>query len=156
MKLGRFWLSLLFLSAFAWLSSVSYAQLDDAFRRAVTWKHKIVPAGDGFELRFEGEIKPGFVVYSVVPPEGEGNLPTTLEFPKRKGFETVGDLREEGDLKTKYDDVFETDLRYFEKRVTFVQTVKRTGKEPIVAVLKHQVCDDEGRCVLMTPEFKFE
>jgi thiol:disulfide interchange protein DsbD len=83
-------------------------------------------------------------------------LPTTVEFPKRKGFEPVGELREAGDIKTKYDDVFETDLRYFEKQVTFLQSIKRTGKDPVVAVLRHQVCDDEGRCVLMTPEFKFD
>jgi thiol:disulfide interchange protein DsbD len=132
------------------------AQLDDTFRRAVTWKHGIVPAGGIFELRFEGEIKPGYVVYSVVPPEGQGNLPTKIEFPKAKGFQPVGELREEGELKVKYDEIFETDLRFFEKRVTFVQSVKRTSKDPIVAVLKYQVCDDEGRCVLMTPEFKFD
>ncbi|MCS7085515.1 MAG: protein-disulfide reductase DsbD family protein [Bacteroidia bacterium] len=135
---------------------VCRAQLDDPIHKAVTWKHRIVPAGNLHELRFEAEIKPGYVVYSVVPPEGQGNLPTTVEFPKTKGFQPVGPLREEGEPKVKYDEIFETNLRYFERRAVFVQSVKRTGKEPIVAVLKHQVCDSDGRCVLMTPEFKFD
>ncbi|GAB4419077.1 MAG: thioredoxin family protein [Bacteroidia bacterium] len=121
---------------------------------AVHWTHSVAPgtrpqAGDQIEVVFRARIDPGFHVYSSVPPAKPAGLPTTFNLDGgSRDIELAGDLRETGQPKPTYDEVFETEVLLFEDSVVFTQVLRATGPNPVIdGYLSYQVCDD-SRCVL--------
>ena len=96
------------------------------------------------ELIFKATIDAGWHVYSI----GLGNDgPISASFNKVKmdGAETVGKLQARGNEIKQFDKLFEMEVRYFEKAVTFVQKIKFTKpKYDIDCYVEYGACNDQS------------
>ena len=96
------------------------------------------------ELIFKATIDAGWHVYST----GLGNDgPISASFNKVKmdGAETVGTLQARGNEIKQFDKLFEMEVRYFEKAVTFVQKIKFTKpKYDIDCYVEYGACNDQS------------
>lgn len=114
-------------------------------------------AGETVDLVFKGNIKKGWHFFSNNFFIDPGPIPFTAEFKKSTDYELIGTPKAIGDLK-KYDDIFEGDVRYFEKTVLFHQKVKLlVDNAKITGVYDGQACtDNDGSCVPISGPFTFE
>ena len=96
------------------------------------------------EIIFKATIDPGWHVYST----GLGNDgPISASFNKVKmdGAETVGKLQARGNEIKQYDKLFDMEVRYFEKAVTFVQKIKFIKpKYDIDCYVEYGACNDQS------------
>ena len=115
--------------------------------KPVKWTSKVEKLSDSeFNLVMNGKIDDGWHLYSQYTPQVESGsaLPAEFKFENAKGnFELVGKVKE-SDYKKQYNDVFEVDEYYFEKKVTFIQKIKITNPKltSIKAKIDCQVCKD--------------
>ncbi|MCZ8090212.1 thioredoxin family protein [Flavobacterium sp.] len=110
----------------------------------VKWSSKIEKLSDiEFNLVMEGKIEDEWHVYSQFTP-ADGPIPAEFKFKDAKGnYELIGKVKE-SPYKKQYNDVFEVDEYYFEKKVTFTQKVKITNPKltSIKASIDYQVCKE--------------
>lgn len=113
--------------------------------------------GETVDLIFKGNIKKGWHFFSNNFFIDPGPIPFTAEFKKSADYDLIGTPKAIGDLK-KYDDIFEGDVRYFEKTVLFHQKVKLLANNAkIEGVYDGQACtDNDGSCVPISGPFTFE
>ncbi|MEM9897713.1 MAG: protein-disulfide reductase DsbD domain-containing protein, partial [Bacteroidota bacterium] len=122
----------------------------------VDWSYKAKQISDTeFELVFDMEVESGWHVYSQFTGAG-GPVPTTFTFEEKKGATLEGKVGEDGDLHKGFDELFQTDVSYFEGDAVFTQRVKLTGAEATISgYVTYMVCDDE-RCLPPTDvDFSF-
>ena len=84
--------------------------------------------GDEAEIVFTASIDPGWHVYSTDLGDN-GPISATFNVVKMDGAEAVGPLQFRGKEIKQYDKLFDTELRFFEKSVTFVQKIRYTKPE---------------------------
>lgn len=97
------------------------------------------------DLIFTAKIDKGWHLYSTNIPDG-GPTRATLNLDKKvtQGVEPIGKLQAKGKTVTKYEDMFEMNLTYFENSGQFVQRFKITGKEyKLKGYLEYGACNDE-------------
>ena len=127
---------------FILLSFLAFANVTAQIVKPVKWSTKVEQlSATEFNLVMEGKIEEGWHVYSQFTPEN-GPLPAVFTFENAKGnYELVGKTKESA-YKKQYNDVFEVDEYYFEKKVTFTQKVKikNSNVVSIKAKLDYQVC----------------
>ena len=85
---------------------------------------KLLKEGEA-ELVFSATIDPGWHVYST-NLGNDGPIAASFNTVKMEGAEPVGKLQARGSEIKKYDKLFDMELRYFEKAVTFVQKIRFT------------------------------
>jgi len=110
-----------------------------------TWSFSAKKIADKtFEIHCVAEVSPPWHTYSQFTPDG-GPLPTKFEFAKNPLYSLVGPAKENGKLVTKHEEVFDVDVKYFEGKVDFVQTVKMKGtaKTNLMGTVTFMVCNDE-------------
>jgi len=96
------------------------------------------------EIVFSGQIDDGWHVYSTDLGSG-GPISATLTVTKAKGVELVGKLTPRGKEISKYDNMFDMKLRYFENSVQFVQKIKFTKPDySIDCHLEYGACNDQN------------
>lgn len=110
-----------------------------------------------YELQFTGTIEDHWHVYSLGQTAEDGPLPANLVFEKSKDYQLVGKPTEGTPIKA-HDKVFDLDVAYFEKSVTFKQKIKLLTDKPVTIKgnLEYQACT-EVNCVFETDnpyEFK--
>ncbi|MGL2964441.1 cytochrome c biogenesis protein CcdA [Flavobacterium sp. RSB2_4_14] len=124
------------------LTILAFANGNAQIVKPVKWSTKVEKLSDSeFNLVMEGKIDDGWHVYSQFTPEN-GPLPAVFSFENSKGnYELVGKTKE-SPYKKQYNDIFEVNEYYFEKKVTFTQKVKITNSNitAIKAKLDYQVC----------------
>jgi thiol:disulfide interchange protein len=106
------------------------------------------------EIVFTGRIDAGWHVYSTDLGSG-GPISATLTVDKADGVELVGKLTPRGHEISKYDNMFDMKLRYFEGSVQFVQKIKFT--KPSYSVnchLEYGACNDQNCMPPTQVEFK--
>lgn len=110
----------------------------------VKWTSKVEKLSETeFNLVMEGKIEDEWHVYSQFTP-ADGPIPAEFKFKDAKGnFELIGKTKE-SPYKKQYNDVFEVDEYYFEKKVTFTQKVKITNPKltSIKVSIDYQVCKE--------------
>ena len=107
-----------------------------------TTQLKELKGGEG-ELLFTATIDPGWHVYSTDLGNG-GPISASFNAVKMEGVQTVGKLQARGHEIKQYDKLFDMELRYFEKTVTFVQRVRFTKPEyDIDCYVEYGACNDE-------------
>ncbi|MBM6499956.1 protein-disulfide reductase DsbD family protein [Flavobacterium macrobrachii] len=110
----------------------------------VKWTSKVEKLSETeFNLVMEGKIEDEWHVYSQFTP-ADGPIPAEFKFKDTKGnYELIGKTKE-SPYKKQYNDVFEVDEYYFEKKVTFTQKVKITNPKltSIKASIDYQVCKE--------------
>ncbi|WP_396176671.1 protein-disulfide reductase DsbD domain-containing protein, partial [Flavobacterium sp.] len=123
---------------------LAFANANAQIVKPVKWTSKVEKINDSeFNLIMEATIEKDWHVYSQFTPEN-GPLPAEFTFENAKGnFELLGKTKE-SPYKKQYNDVFEVDEYYFEKKATFTQKIKITNPKltSIKAKIDCQVCKD--------------
>jgi thiol:disulfide interchange protein DsbD len=123
---------------------LAFANANAQIVKPVKWTSKVEKINDSeFNLIMEATIEKDWHVYSQFTPEN-GPLPAEFTFENAKGnFELLGKTKE-SPYKKQYNDVFEVDEYYFEKKATFTQKIKITNPKltSIKAKIDFQVCKD--------------
>ena len=98
--------------------------------------------GNEAELTFSATIDAGWHVYSTGLGD-DGPISASFHAVKMEGAETVGTLHARGKEIKQFDPMFDMELRYFERAVTFVQKVKFTKPTyDIECFLEYGACND--------------
>jgi thiol:disulfide interchange protein len=138
------------------LTFLAFANVNAQILNPVKWTTKVEKTSDTeFNLVMVGMIEDEWHVYSQFTP-ADGPLPAEFKFENAKGnFELIGKTKE-SPYKKQYNDVFEVDEYYFEKKVTFTQKVKITNSKltSIKAKIDYQVCKDV--CINQDNTFTFQ
>ena len=96
------------------------------------------------ELIFKATIDAGWHVYST-GLGNDGPISASFNRVKMEGAETVGKLQARGNEIKQFDKLFEMEVRYFEKAVTFVQKIKFTKpKYDIDCYVEYGACNDQS------------
>ena len=104
---------------------------------------KLLKEGEA-ELVFSATIDPGWHVYST-NLGNDGPIAASFNTVKMEGAEPVGKLQARGSEIKKYDKLFDMELRYFEKAVTFVQKIRFTKPQyDIDCYVEYGACNDEA------------
>ena len=131
------------------------ANLNAQIVKPVKWTSKVEKLSETeFNLVIQGKIDDEWHVYSQFTPEN-GPLPAEFAFENEKGnYELVGKVKE-SPYKKQYNEVFEVDEYYFEKKVTFIQKVKILNAKisSIKAKIDYQVC--KQACINDNVQFTF-
>ncbi len=132
---------ILLLITFSLTLIMGYAQMMDP----VHFKSELKPLkGAEAELIFSATIDPGWHVYSTGLGD-DGPISASFHAQKMEGAELVGKLQARGNEIKQYDKLFEMNLRYFEKAVTFVQKIRFTKpKYDIDCYIEYGACNDES------------
>lgn len=102
------------------------------------------------EILITTTIDRGWHVYSTDLEDGPTSA--TISFDKLEGAELVGKLKPRGNEVAKYDPIFEMDVRYFDGKGEFVQTLKLTAPSyTIEGEFEYGACNDES-CLPPTRE----
>ncbi|NBU81079.1 MAG: DUF255 domain-containing protein [Flavobacteriaceae bacterium] len=137
-------------------SFLALANVNAQIVKPVKWSTKVEKLSDSeFNLVMEGKIDEGWHVYSQFTP-ANGPLPAEFEFKESKGnYELVGKVKE-SPYKKQYNDIFEVDEYFFEKKVIFIQKVKILNAQlaSIKAKIDYQVC--KQACINDNMNFTFQ
>ena len=99
--------------------------------------------GNEAELTFSATIDAGWHVYST-GLGNDGPVSASFHAVKMDGAETVGSLQAKGKEIKQFDPMFDMELRFFEKAVTFVQKVRFTKPTyDIDCYLEYGACNDQ-------------
>ena len=122
----------------------------------VKWSSRVEKISDTeFNLVMEAKIDDDWHVYSQFTPEN-GPLPAEFKFKDAKGnYELIGKVKE-SPYKKQYNDIFEVDEYYFEKKATFTQKIKITNPNftTLKASVDYQVCKEV--CINQDNTFTFQ
>jgi thiol:disulfide interchange protein DsbD len=100
--------------------------------------------GNEAELVFSATIDPGWHVYST-NLGSNGPISASFNTVKMDGAELVGKLQTRGHEIKSFDKLFDMELRYFEKAVTFVQKIRFTKPHySIDCYVEYGACNDEA------------
>ena len=106
------------------------------------------------ELIFSATIDAGWHVYSTDLGSG-GPISASFNAVKMKGAEPIGQLQARGHEIKQYDKLFEIDVRYFEKAVTFVQRIRFTQPTyDIDCYVEYGACNDRSCLPPSKADFK--
>lgn len=104
-----------------------------------TYSAKKVSPGE-FALHLTAHIDKGWHIYA--QDAGTGPIPTSFKFDQ-PGASTLGKVVENGKLIRHFDKSFNSELKYYENTVDFVQMVKAgTGVKIVKGTLEYEVCND--------------
>ncbi|MGK0363201.1 MAG: thiol:disulfide interchange protein [Saprospiraceae bacterium] len=122
-----------------------------------TFNYEDAGAPNEYNLIFTAKIDEGWSVYSQYLESDEGPVASEFSFDAGDHYSTIGKNEESGNIKTKYDKVFEMNLTKFQKTGIFTQKIKVTdASKPITGYLTFMTCDDE-RCLPPTDvDFSFK
>lgn len=78
-----------------------------------------------YEVHITATIEAGWKLYS--QEAGEGPVPTRFKFSKNPLLTTNGKVKEQGKLIKQFDPQFDSELRFYQNSVNFIQTVALKG-----------------------------
>ena len=137
---------------FTLFSVIAWSQEDP-----VSWSTSVKKISEKeYDVVITASIKEEWHLYSIQEPPDMGPIPTQFTFDTAEGkLELVGGVVESTPI-TKYDNVFEIELSFFDKEATFTQRIKLLDPSVNVirALVEYQACDDE-RCIFSDHEFAF-
>lgn len=95
-----------------------------------------------YELVATATIEKGWHLYA--QDAGEGPIPTSFKFTKNPLVAAQGKVKEDGKMKKAFDKNFDSELKYYENSVSFVQrvTVKGKAATKVKGSVEFMVCDD--------------
>lgn len=122
----------------------------------VTWDFKVEKINETeYNLVFDANIDDQWHLYSQHFDDG-GPVRLAFIFNKSDNYSLIGSVEELSPVKTTFDDIFEIDVKYFEKKALLKQKIKvLTDKSfSINGEMEYQTCK-EGECKMFTPDFSF-
>lgn len=138
----------LLLLALLFFSFYSQAQLIAPPKWTVSIEPKNLVQGEEATLVFEAQIPIGWYIYANDFDPDLGPILATLKLDNPAGYELKGGFSAI-DPKTKYEDIWEGDVKYFVGKGRFEQSfVPKTTSGKITGILEYQMCSDvTGQCV---------
>lgn len=131
--------------------SVANAQFMKPVKVATSFKETSATEG---VITFQATIDAGWHIYGT--QDVGGPTPTTLTVEKISGAELNGALTPTKPPIKHYEEMFETDVYYFENSATFTQKVKLTGgKYQIAGYLQYGACNDQNCTPPTSVEFDY-
>jgi thiol:disulfide interchange protein len=134
---------------------LAFAKGNAQLLNPVKWTTQIEKKADGnYVLTFNGVIETGWHLYSQFTAEG-GSLPLEVGFKNQKGnFELIGKTKE-SKTKTAYNDIFEVNETFFEKKAQLTQEIHLTNPKlaKVEVSLNYQVCKEA--CINLEKNFTF-
>ncbi|WP_346317536.1 protein-disulfide reductase DsbD domain-containing protein [Chitinophaga sp. YIM B06452] len=135
------------------LPALASAQLADPVKWSFSTKKVDAKT---YDVTATATIEKGWHLYA--QEAGEGPIPTSFKFAKNPLAATQGKVKEVGKLKKAFDKNFDSELKYYENTVSFVQrvTVKGKAATKLKGSVEFMVCDDH-QCLPPTEvEFAFD
>lgn len=117
----------------------SFAQSD-----VVQWKFESKKLADKkYEVKLIAVVQNPWHIYSTTTPDG-GPLPTKVSFTRNPLTVAEGNVKENGKLVTKFEEVFELDTKYYSDKVEFVQVINLKGnaKTNVTGTVEYMACND--------------
>lgn len=116
-----------------------------------------VKKGETVDLVFTATIDKDWYMYSSDFDPDLGPMLTTFTFEKNNTFEVVGKLKPQNP-KTKFEEVWQGNVRYFEGKGVFKQTVKILADNPVIkGASEYQTCSHvSGLCIPGGEDFEFK
>lgn len=110
--------------------------------------------GKSFDLVFTATIDDGFHLYAIDIPE-DGPLPTEFSFEESELFSLHGPIIEVSEGTISFDDIFEMDIKSFEKEAVFKQKIQfeKDNPFPVQGEIAYMVCNDMG-CIAQYHDFE--
>ncbi len=148
----------LFLSFFLLLSIAASAQIQKA---KAQWSYSFskpdVKKGETVDLVFTATIDKDWYMYSSDFDPDLGPMLTTFTFEKNNTFEVVGKLKPQNP-KTKLEEVWNGNVKYFEGKAVFKQTIKVLADNPVIkGTSEYQTCSHvTGLCIPGGEDFEFK
>jgi thiol:disulfide interchange protein len=134
---------------------LAFAKGNAQMLNPVKWTTEIEKKSDGnYVLTFNGVIESGWHLYSQFTAEG-GSLPLEVLFKNQKGnFDLIGKTKE-SKTKTAYNDIFEVNETFFEKKAQLTQEIYLTNPKltKVEVSLNYQVCKEA--CINLEKNFTF-
>lgn len=136
------------------------AQVFGQFKTTTNWTFDAskteVKTGDEIELIFKVKIIPDWYLYSSDIDPDVGPMVTEAVYEANESFEVIGKLVPV-DAKEKYDEIWGTDVTYFEGKGEFRQKIRVLKKDlDIRGSLTFQTCTDiDGQCIPGGADFDF-
>jgi thiol:disulfide interchange protein len=140
---------------FILITFLAFTNVNAQILDPVKWTTKIEKTSDNtYVLTFDGVIEKDWHVYSQFTPDG-GPLPLEVIFKNQKGNYNLVGKAKESKTKTAYNDIFEVDETYFQRKAQIQQIVYVTNPKvsTIVAELNYQVCKEV--CINLEKKFTF-
>jgi endo-beta-N-acetylglucosaminidase D len=112
--------------------------------KQVKWSFTAKKVADKtYEVHMVADINPNWHMYA--QDAGDGPQSTAFNFTKNPLLSFDGNIKEIGKMKKVYEDAFKSEVRFYEKNVSFVQTVKVKGsaKTNLAGKVEFMVCDDK-------------
>ncbi|TVZ25208.1 thiol:disulfide interchange protein DsbD [Gillisia sp. Hel_I_86] len=140
-----FWSLLLLLIFPITLVSQVFTSSDEEpqIEEPITWDSHLEKENDSiYKLKFTAKLDKGWHLYSQDVEEG-GPIATNFTFNNSGAtYELVGETSEPN-VPTYYDEVFGMEIKYFEDKAEFFQTIKVIDPNAIIEVeVEFMVCDD--------------
>jgi len=110
--------------------------------KKVKWEFSLRQKGKQKEIVLKATMEKGWHIYSQFM-QGDGPIPTSIEYTLPKGVKTVGKTKEPQPIKH-HDENFGMDVYYFNDHVEFVQPVTGGKKGDVVkGKVTYMTCNDE-------------
>lgn len=135
-------ITLFFITALV-ISAGAFAQIENP----VKWSYTAKKISDKvYELHITANLEPKWHIYA--QDAGEGPSSTEFTFTKNPLITAEGKVKEVGSLEKEYDKNFNSVLKFYNTKVTFVQKVKlRSNVATVVkGSVNYMVCNDR-RCL---------
>lgn len=110
----------------------------------VNWSFSSKKIAEGtYEVHLTAAVEHPWHIYSQTSPK-DAATPTRISFKKNPLLSLQATPRETGKMISKYEEVFDTTVKYYEGKVSFVQIVKVKGKArtSISGAVEFMVCND--------------
>nr|WP_233874128.1 cytochrome c biogenesis protein CcdA [Dyadobacter sp. CY323] len=116
-----------------------------------------VKKGETVDLLFSATIEKDWYMYSSDFDPDLGPMLTTFTFEKNNTFEVIGKLKPQNP-KQKFEEVWGGNVRYFEGKGVFKQTIKVLTDNPIIkGSSEYQTCSHvTGLCIPGNDDFEFK
>lgn len=140
--------SVLVLSFIFLFQSLAFSQIIAPPKWNIEFENTALKVGDETKIIFRAEIPKDWYIYSNDFDPDLGPMLTELNVDKLSGIELLGDLKAINP-KSKYDEIWEGEVTYFEGKGAFEHRVKITRRNvELVGFLSYQMCTDvTGQCI---------
>lgn len=147
---------ILLLTTFLTVGFAVFAQSGSA--QKVKWNFSSKKINDKtYEVRLSASIDGNYHIYAQNVGV-DGPVPTTFKFNKNPLVTLSGNVKEEGKIIKKHEEVWDGNVSYFEKKVEFVQLVqlKSKVKTNVGGTVEFMVCDDKQCLPPSEVDFKID
>lgn len=123
----------------------SFAAVKAQVENPVSWSFAAVKKSDKiYTVTFTAAVAKPWHIYSQTTPDG-GPVPTSFTFKTNPLVTLDGKVSESGKMITVHDKYFGVDVKYYNDKVVFTQTIvlKAAVKTNVTGSLEYMVCNEE-------------